>query len=205
VTAVGNAGGTGGTPSAAEGSVVATDQSLTASDESGANPETLTGMIEINAGVVAGDSGGPLYDSHGKVIGMDTAASSSGFGAGAQTASTAYAIPIDKALNIAGQIESGHETGTIHIGYPGFLGVGLSDSFNGAVVTNVADGTPAAQAGLQAGDVITAVGGTTIQSADDVSSAIAGHDPGDHLSISWTDTLGQSHTATVTLATGPAD
>ena len=76
VTAVGNAGGVGGTPSAAKGSVVALNQTLTASNENGSNAETLTGMIEINAAVVAGDSGGPLYDSHDDVVGMDTAASS---------------------------------------------------------------------------------------------------------------------------------
>src|SRR5882757_1789430 len=102
VTAVGNAGGTGGTPSAAKGSVTATGQTLTASDENGSNAETLTGMIEINAAVVAGDSGGPLYDADGNVIGMDTAASTSsptyggaypgGANSGTGATTVAYAI-----------------------------------------------------------------------------------------------------------------
>jgi len=207
ITVVGNAGGVGGTPSAATGTVVATGQSLTASDENGTNAETLTDMIEINAAVISGDSGGPLYDSDGKVIGMDTAASSGRtFGGGAAVSSTvAYAIPINRALSIAAKIESGHETSTIHIGNPAFLGISSVDTVRGVVVAGVADGSPAARAGLSAGDVITSVGGTTVQSAEGVSSAIKGHSPGDRVTVTWTDTSGTSHSATVTLATGPAD
>jgi S1-C subfamily serine protease len=207
ITVVGNAGGVGGTPSAATGTVVATGQSLTASDENGTNAETLTDMIEINAAVISGDSGGPLYDSDGKVIGMDTAASSGRtFGGGAAVSSTvAYAIPINRALSIAAKIESGHETSTIHIGNPAFLGISSVDTVRGVVVAGVADGSPAARAGLSAGDVITSVGGTAVQSAEGVSSAIKGHSPGDRVTVTWTDTSGTSHSATVTLATGPAD
>lgn len=204
VTAVGNAGGVGGTPSAAKGSVVALDQTLTASNENGSNAETLTGMIEINAPVVSGDSGGPLYDLHNDVVGMDTAASSAfgGYGSG-QTA--AYAIPINKAMNIADEIESGKASSTIHIGNPAFLGVSLEDSTAGPVIASVADGTPAAAAGLSVGDVITSIDGKAASSAQGVATTIAGHHPGDRISLGWTDELGQSHTATVTLATGPAD
>jgi S1-C subfamily serine protease len=207
VTVVGNANGVGGTPSSATGTVVATGQSLTASDESGANAETLTDMIEINAAVIAGDSGGPLYNSDGKIVGMDTAASSGRtFGGDAAVSSTvAYAIPINRALSIATQIESGHETSTIHIGAPAFLGISSVDTVQGVVVAGVADGSPAARAGLSAGDVITSVGGTAVQSAEGVSSAIKSHSPGDRVTVTWTDTVGTSHSATVTLATGPAD
>ncbi len=201
VTAVGNAGGRGGTPSAAAGSVLATGQSLTASDENGSNAETLSDMIETDADVQAGDSGGPLYNSADKVIGMDTAASS-GSNVGQPDA---YAIPINRALSIAAQIESGQESSTIHIGTPAFLGVGLQDSFNGVVIADVADGSPAAQAGLASGDVITALGDTSIDSAQALSSAIAAHEPGDHVTVTWTDSAGQSHSASVTLAAGPAD
>jgi S1-C subfamily serine protease len=203
VTAVGNAGGVGGTPSAANGSVVALNQSLTASNENGSNAETLTGVIEINAPVVPGDSGGPLYDANDKVVGMDTAASSAfGYGGG-QTA--AYAIPINKALSIADKIESGQASSTIHIGNPAFLGVSLQDSASGAVVASVADGTPAASAGLQVGDVITSVDGKSVSSAQSLATTIAGHHPGDRITLGWTDAYGQPHTATITLASGPAD
>jgi len=203
VTAVGNAGGVGGTPSAAKGSVVALDQTLTASSENGSNAETLTGMIEINAPVVAGDSGGPLYDSNNDVVGMDTAASSDFSFGGGQT--VAYAIPISKALNIADKIESGQASSTIHIGTPAFLGVSLQDSSTGPLVASVADGTPADSAGLQVGDVITSVDGKSVSSAQAFATTIAGHHPGDRITLGWTDGFGQSHTATITLATGPAD
>ena len=77
VTALGNAGGTGGTPSVATGTVTALNQSITASDEGSSSSENLTGMIETNANIQPGDSGGPLVSSAGQVVGIDTAASSS--------------------------------------------------------------------------------------------------------------------------------
>jgi S1-C subfamily serine protease len=201
VTAVGNAGGTGGTPSAVSGSVTALDQSITATDETGGNPERLTGLIETDADVQAGDSGGPLYDTaSGEIIGMDTAASSGGDVVG-------YAIPISSALSIAGQIDHGVDSATIHQGYPAFLGVSLSPASdaNGAAIAGVISGGPAESAGLAAGDVVTEVGGTTIGSAEDLTGVLAGYDPGDTVPVTWTDTAGTSHTAQVTLASGPAD
>jgi S1-C subfamily serine protease len=197
VTAVGNAGGVTGSTSAAAGTVTALDQSITATDESGQDAEQLTGLIEIAADVEAGDSGGPLYDAEGEVTGMDTAASSTG--------RQAYAIPIATALSIADRIVDGVDDATIHQGYPAFLGISMQSGTTGAMVIGVVSGGPADEAGLAAGDVITAIGGTTITSADDVSTALTGQDPGDPVTVTWTDTTGQSLSATVTLATGPAD
>ncbi|MCW2507984.1 MAG: Peptidase, partial [Modestobacter sp.] len=89
---------------------------------------------------------------------------------------------------------------------PAFLGISvLSTSTGGATVAGVVSGGPADQAGLTAGDVITAIGGTTTTSADDVSAALAGRSPGDSVTVTWADTTGQSRTATITLASGPAD
>ena len=199
VTAVGNAGGTGGTPSAAAGQVVALGQSITATDESGANAEQLTGLIETDADVQAGDSGGPLFDSSGAVVGMDTAASSGGQVQG-------YAIPIAKAVSIAKQIESGTDDATIHQGLPAFLGVSVSPSgTGGAAIAGALSGGPAEDAGLAAGDVITAVGGTTVGSADDLTTALQGYRPGQRVTVTWTGTDGASRSASVTLAAGPAD
>ena len=198
VTAVGNAGGATDSTSAAAGTVTGLDQSITATDESGQNAEDLTGLIGIAADVRAGDSGGPLYDAQGEVVGMDTAASSSG--------GQAYAVPIGTALSIAEQIVAGVDDATVHQGYPAFLGISvLSTSTGGATVAGVVSGGPADQAGLTAGDVITAIGGTTTTSADDVSTALAGRSPGDSVTVTWADTTGQSRTATTTLASGPAD
>src|SRR3984885_4170278 len=78
VVALGNAGGVDGTPAVAAGLVTALNQSITASDESSSSSEQLTGLIERNANIQPGDSGGPLVNSYGQIIGMDTAASSSG-------------------------------------------------------------------------------------------------------------------------------
>ncbi len=200
VTGVGNAGGTGGVPSAATGTVLALNQSLTATDESGQNPERLTGMIETDAAIAAGDSGGPLYDSANHVVGMDTAASANRRGT-----TVGFAIPITTATAIAAEIEVGHASATIHLGYPGFLGVSATDSSAGAGIESVLAGGPAANAGIVAGDVITAVGGTSINSAAALSAALAAHDPGDAVSVTWLDAAGQPHHTVVTLSIGPAD
>jgi S1-C subfamily serine protease len=199
IVGVGNAGGTG-VLRASSGTVTALDQSITASDESGQESERLTGLIQVKAAIVSGDSGGPLYDASGDVVGMDTAAS-----ANQASDSTAYAIPIDDAVKIADKIESGVETSTIHIGLPAFLGVGVADGgTHGATVTNLLEG-PAAAAGITQGSVITGVDNTKVTSSASLRSTLAGYQPGDKATITWTGTDGNSHTATVTLATGPAD
>jgi S1-C subfamily serine protease len=202
VTAVGNAGGKGGTPSSATGTVTALDQSITAADSNGSNPEQLTGMIQLDASIQAGDSGGPLYSATDAVIGIDTAASSTR----ATGTTTGFAIPIVKAVSIANQIESGRETTTIHIGYPAFLGVQLDPrSASGAGVSGVVDGSAAAAAGIQAGDTITSVGGTAVSDPTSLSSVLGKYEPGQQVSVHWVDSAGQSHSATVTLGSGPAD
>ena len=132
MTALGNAGGKGGTPSVASGTVTALNQSITASDEGSGVSEQLTGLIETNADIQPGDSGGALVNSHGQVIGMNTAAST-GFQFQGQSGSQgsqeqAYAIPIDTALSIAKQIEGGNGSSTVHIGATAFLGIETSGS-----------------------------------------------------------------------------
>jgi S1-C subfamily serine protease len=197
VTGVGNAGGTG-TLTAAAGTVTGLDQSITATDEGGAHAEQLSGLIETDAAIQAGDSGGPLYGTDGAVIGMDTAASSSG-------AAQAYAIPIGTAEGIAAQIVAGVDNATIHHGLPAFLGVSLQDAAGGATIAGVVSGGPAADAGLTAGDVITSVDGSAVTSAADLSSALGAHEAGSQVTVTWTTVTGASQSATVTLATGPAD
>jgi S1-C subfamily serine protease len=125
VVGIGNAGGTGGTPSAVAGTITALDQSITASDEGDGSSEQLSGLIQTNADIQPGDSGGPLVNSSGQVVGMDTAAS-----AGFQftnASSTGFAIPIDKALQIAQQIKDGQTSSTVHIGATAFLGVEVTN------------------------------------------------------------------------------
>lgn len=202
VTGVGNAGGTG-TLTSATGTVTALDQSITASDQGGTDAERLTRLIQTNAPIIAGDSGGPLYDSAGEIVGMNTAASTN---EQTGTASEAYAIAIQNAVAVADKIESGIETAAIHIGYPGFLGVSTEATGGaGAGVSNLLSDGPAAQAGITIGSTITAVDGTKVTSPTSLRAVLTTKDPGTKVSITWTAADGTSHTATVTLATGPAD
>ena len=236
VTALGNAGGKGGTPSVASGSVTALSQSITASDEgSGVNSEQLTGLIETNADIQPGDSGGALVDSYGQVVGMNTAASSgSAFqSSSSQSAVQAYAIPIDHAETIAKQIEDGQGSSAVHIGETAFLGIETdgsnsgsgsgsgsggfggfggfgqgdgsgSGTTSGVTISGTLSGSPADDAGLTQGDTITSVDGQSVSSTSDIQQALVKHHPGDKISVNWVDQAGQSHTATVTLANGPA-
>ena len=217
VVAIGNAGGTGGTPSAAGGSVIALNQPITATDELGGTSEQLTGLIEVNADVQPGDSGGSLVNSAGQVIGIDTAASGTNgqndpFAVYQSGGNQGFAIPINEALTIARQMVAGTASATVHIGGTAFLGVDLASSdslyggstVSGAQIAGVIDGGTAAQAGLAAGDVITSLGGHAVDSATALSTLMAGYHPGTRVVLGWTDVNGQSHTATVALGSGPA-
>jgi S1-C subfamily serine protease len=207
VLALGNALGKGGTPATSTGNVTALGQTITASDGSG-NSETLTGLIEVNAHIQPGDSGGPLVDSAGNVLGMDTAASVNGrfrFGNGAGT-TQGFAIPIDAAMNIVKQIQTGTGGANITIGDRAILGVQIQNTTGttpGASVAGVQSGSPAAAAGIAAGDTITKVGNTSITSATDLQTAMRTYHPGDKVSVTWLDGTGKQHTATLTLVAGP--
>jgi S1-C subfamily serine protease len=213
VVALGNAGGRGGAPSVATGRVTGLNQAITASDQGAATSERLTGLIQTNAGIQAGDSGGPLLNRSGQVIGMNTAASSGfQFQGQSQSQTQAFAIPIGKAHTIAGQITAGQTTGGLHLGPTAFLGVGLVPENQGgppaggqgAAISEVVPGAPAARAGLMRGDQIVSIGGHRVSSPSDVQNTMVGYHPGNRVSLTWVDQAGQSHSATVTLATGPA-
>jgi len=200
VTAIGNAEGTGDLVAAA-GTVTALDESIEVGNEYTGATESLSDLIEVDADVVSGDSGGPLLDADGEVIGITTAASSG-------TANiTGYAIEIDTALAIVDQIEAGQASDTVVIGTPAFFGITLSDettTTSGVSVGGVIDGMPAADAGLVAGDRIKSVDGESVATAAELSAAIAAHEPGDSVAVKYVDAAGDAHTVTVTLVAGPA-
>jgi S1-C subfamily serine protease len=179
-------------------------RSITVQGDSGTT-EQLTGLIETNAALQPGDSGGPLLNSAGRVVGIDTAASSSSPFASASR--DGYAIPIGKATTIAKQIVSGRSSATVHIGATAFLGaqLGNSSSFGGqgATIVGVVPGAPAAAAGLVPGDVIVAVAGRAVSGPSDIAPIILARKPGDKVTVTYFDASGQSQSAIVTLAGGP--
>jgi S1-C subfamily serine protease len=232
VLAIGNAQGKGGTPSTAQGIINATNRNITASDSGTGSTENLTNMLQTDAPIQEGDSGGPLVNSSAQVIGMDTAANSSG-GFQGQSATTGFAIPINHAISIARQIIAGQASSTVHLGEAGFIGIGTgtaatcagnsgngaggapgtggasgagsgsgspSGSVKGAYVCQVYQNTPAYSAGLQEGDVITAVNGTSVSSSNALSTYLFSKHPGDKLTVTYTDQAGASRTITLTLA-----
>lgn len=211
VVGVGNAGGTGGTPTAAAGKVTALDQSITATNELTGTSEQLSGLIAVDANIQSGDSGGALVDSSGAVVGVDTAGSGN-YSLSSQSG-RGFAVPIGDAMAIAKAIEAGQGSATTHVGESAFLGVLMGSSGNGrpgrtsagggAVVGGVVAGDPAAKAGIVAGDTITSLGGKTVDSATTLGQLMIGYHPGDTVTIGWVDTSGTAHTAKVTLVSGP--
>jgi S1-C subfamily serine protease len=110
----------GGEPSVSPGQVTALDQSITVNDASNGDQGQLSELIQTDAGLQPGDSGGPMYDANGTVIGINTAADAGRFRQGSQES---YAIPIDTAESIADQIRSGRAATPSRGGVKGFLGV----------------------------------------------------------------------------------
>ncbi|HYA45088.1 MAG TPA: trypsin-like peptidase domain-containing protein [Acidimicrobiales bacterium] len=220
VVALGNAGGTGGTPTSAGGSITALDQSITATDELNSTNEQLTGLIEVDANIESGDSGGPLVNAAGQVIGMDTAASA-GFNFSSQ-GNEGFAIPVNQAMRVVHTVQSGKGNSIIHVGPTGFIGIlepPSQDNFGfgfpgfpgfqtypqvaGVDVGNVVTGGPAQHAGIAGGDVITSFAGVAVTSPGQLTHLMVSHHPGDKVEITWVESSGQSHTAIVQLASGP--
>ncbi|HEU4362051.1 MAG TPA: S1C family serine protease [Mycobacterium sp.] len=198
VVAMGNAGGQGGAPSAVPGRVTALSETVTASDSLTGSDETLTNMIKADTPIKPGDSGGPMVNGAGQVIGMNTAASEN-----FQFGGDGYAIPINQAMGIAGQIRAGIGSSTVHIGDTGFLGIGVADGGGGAEVLQVISGTPAADIGIAEHDVITAVNGMPVNSATALTSILDQQHPGTTVTLTWHGPAGE-RSAPVTLVPGPA-
>ena len=167
----------------------------------------------MNAALPARRLGGPLFDRSQHVIGVNTAASV-GFSFQTTAATDAYAIPINHAVALAKQIQSGRATASVHIGGTTFLGVQIRDTggfgfgdgtaTTGGFVAGVVPGSPAGKAGLAAGDVITGLGGRAVASSSDLLASLLSKTPGTTVQLTWVDQLGVEQTASVTLANGPA-
>jgi S1-C subfamily serine protease len=130
VLAIGNQAGRGGSPAIASGIVNGLNRTIQADDGNLGLTETLRGMLQTSTRIAPGDSGGPLADAAGEVIGVDTAT-------GTGTSKAGYAIPINAAMAVERQIAAGHPAPGITIGVGGFLGV---------VVPSTASTSPRSQA-----------------------------------------------------------
>jgi putative serine protease PepD len=137
------------------------------------NSYTITGAIQTDAAINQGNSGGPLLDANAHVLGLnDQIETNSGSSAG-----VGFAVPSNTAARVATQIIAGKSV------EHSYLGVHLSATGNGATVAQVQSGSPAASAGIRAGDVITAVNGTAVTSTDQFISVVDGYAPGDTVTL----------------------
>jgi putative serine protease PepD len=157
------------------------------------NNFTIDDSIQTDAAINHGNSGGPLLGAQGHVIGVNAQIESDSGG----NDGVGFAIPSNTVKSIASQLIS---NGAAQHAY---LGVELGDSGTSARVVSVRANTPAAKAGLRAGDVITAIGGSHISSSDELRAAINARKPGDRVSITYTRD-GTKHTVSLTLASRPS-
>jgi putative serine protease PepD len=182
LVAIGNALDLSGGPTVTTGIVSATGRSL--QEENGV---TLADMIQTDTAINPGNSGGPLLNMAGQVVGINTAVAG-------QAQNIGFAISIDHAKTLIDQLQKGD------VPSHALLGVATQPSTdgNGAEVADVDPGSAAAKAGLQAGDVITKVDGTAIDTPDTLAGAIAAHQAGDKVTVTYTRD-GASHQVEVTL------
>jgi S1-C subfamily serine protease len=154
---------------------------------------------------------------------MNTAANTAADQFGQSTATTGFAIPINKALSIAKTIAGGQATNSVHIGLAGFMGIGVADISHansclegssgfgggfgnytppvnsGAVVCQAYSGTPAASSGLVPGDVITVVDGHTVSNEAGLTKITNATHPNDKITITYVDANGTKHTTSFSL------
>ncbi len=186
-------------------------RSIQASDSTGTSTENLTDMFQTDAAINEGNSGGPLVNMNGEVIGINTAVASSAQNIG-------FAIPID---NVTGLIKSVEQTGKLQQPYLGVYFVpitsdvakqyDLSVSTGAYIPTSsqagtqtVISGGPAANAGVQEGDIITKVNDTPIDQQHSLTSVLDQQTPGTHVTLTIIRS-GKQITADVTLGTAPTD
>jgi putative serine protease PepD len=190
-----------GSPLGLEGSVTsgivsALDRTITLGGEQSPvaqSASTVVPAIQTDAAINPGNSGGPLVDARGRVIGITTAIATTG---GQQSGSIGlgFAIPVDSAKRIADSLAAGKQP------QHAALGVQVTDGQGGALVSRLTDGSAAAKAGLRAGDLITAVDRTQVDSGSALSAAVRAHAPGDKVTVTYT-RGGRSHEATTALGT----
>jgi S1-C subfamily serine protease len=195
ITAVGNAEG-GGQLIAAPGTITATGQDITVTEDDGSTAP-LSNLIAVSAALVPGDSGGALLDKDGEVVGMNVAGSTN------SRNSEGFAIPITDVQQVANSVLNGIETDNVILGRTAALGVEVSNQTTTVSIVGVISGGPAQTAGITAGSTITAIDGTQVAGVNDLTAVLSSHKPGDRVSVTWTDSSGSGHQANITLTQAP--
>ena len=164
-------------------------------DISAQNNFTIPGVIQTDAAINHGNSGGPLLNMAGEVVGVNTQIESDSGG----NEGVGFAVPSNTISQVVSKLVKGDK-----VAHP-FLGVSIATPANqsGAQVASVRNGSPADKAGLKAGDVIKSFGGETITSPDDLTAAVAAKQPGDKVSITFVRN-GTTKTTEVTIGTRPS-
>jgi len=194
VLAIGNPLGLGS--SVTEGIVSALNRQV-----SEPNGYALPDVIQTSAAINPGNSGGALVDLAGHVVGIPTLAATDPQ-IGGSAPGIGFAISSNRARSIADQLIS---TGKVTSSGRAYLGIQLQDATTGgALVYAVTAGGPAAKAGLVAGDVITALDGTTVQDGTTLVDLVAAHQPGDVVKLTVTHQDGSTTTVRLTLGQAPA-
>jgi len=210
VIAIGNALGlSAGTPTVTSGIISATGRTVQAGD-SGGSGETLQNLIQTDAAINSGNSGGPLVDSAGQVVGMNTAVASSSTG-NAPAQNIGFAIPSSTIQGLVATLRSGGTAGKSKA----YLGVEVTDETpqeqqayglvpsSGALVVSVVSGSPADTAGIRTGDVIVAFNGKAVTSAQGLTNDVQGSSSGSTVRLAVY--RGQEKlTVSATLALSPA-
>jgi S1-C subfamily serine protease len=173
VVAIGFALDLDGDPSVTLGIISALDRTLSESTEI-----ALDGLIQTDAAISSGNSGGPLVNAAGQVVGINTAVARSD--AEISASNVGFAISSGEVLQVLEQLRTGDAR------QEGRLGVGVAprnDGGQGAIVTQVESGLPAANAGIQVGDIIVQVDESTVTGGAALVAAVRDHSPGDEVSI----------------------
>jgi putative serine protease PepD len=159
---------------------------------------TLTGLIQTDAAINPGNSGGPLVNAAGQVVGINTAVAGGTSNEPAQN--IGFALAIDRVKPLLDQLRKGQSAAATPTAY---LGVSTQPAAGtGAEVVSIGPGSPAAQAGIQVGDVILSVDNQPVVDADSLGSAITAHKPGDKVTVTW-QRNGARQSASVALGSRP--
>jgi putative serine protease PepD len=185
-----------GSPFGLEGSITSGIVSALHRQMTAPNGFAIDDSIQTDAAINHGNSGGPLLDLRGRVIGVNAQIESDSGG----NDGVGFAVPSNTVRSVVSQLLSG---GEVRYAYLGVSVESATGEPTGAQVTSVRDGTPAASAGLQDGDVVVAIDGNTIETADELRSAVAAKQPGDELSLTFVRD-GDRKTVTVELAERPS-